>query len=104
MAVRSDPRLHDAPLVPVACSTCRAPVAVRKASWEQTSIQWSTDALAACLEHRAMSRRPGPNGAVFTGCATLARSIAEAAVRGDLGVRDDSDLRRNTDPAAGGHP
>jgi hypothetical protein len=102
MAVRPDVRLDDAPLEPLTCSTCRARVEVRKTSWEQTSIQWHSDALAACLEHRASSRGAGPNGAVFRGCAALSRTIKEAAVRGGVRVRDDSDPPRNTEAAPRG--
>lgn len=104
MAVRPDVRLDDAPLEPLTCSTCQARVEVRKASWEQTSIQWQADALAVCLEHRATSKGAGPNGAVFPGCATLSRTIMEAAVRGDVRVRDDSNPPRNTEAAPRGRP
>jgi hypothetical protein len=102
MAVRPDARLDDAPLEPLTCSACRARVGVRKASWEQTSIQWQGDALAACLEHRATSRGAGPNGEVFRGCAALSRTITEAAVRGDVRVRDDSEPPCHTEVAPGG--
>ncbi|MFD7077816.1 ferredoxin [Nocardioides sp. NPDC057577] len=96
--VRPDVRLDDAPMQPVTCGTCEGHVQVRKSSWDQTSIQWSEAALAACVERRASSPRPGPNGATFTGCAALRDAIREAAVRGDLTVIDDTPLKTN--PAA----
>lgn len=95
MAVRPDVRLADAPMQPVTCGTCGALVEARKSSWDQTSIQWNDAALAACVERRASSPRPGPNGATFTGCAALRDAIREAAVRGDLDVVDDAPLRTN---------
>lgn len=97
MSVRPDVRLDDAPLQPVTCGTCGGHVQARKSSWDQTSIQWSAEALAACVERRASLPRPGPNGATFTGCAALRDAIREAAVRGDLTVVDDAPLK--TSPA-----
>jgi hypothetical protein len=89
MAVRPDVRLEAGPMTPAACTTCGAGVEARKSSWEQTSIQWSTEALDACVERRASSPRPGPNGAAFLGCAALNQSLREAAVRGDLPVQEE---------------
>ncbi|WP_328334588.1 MULTISPECIES: ferredoxin [unclassified Streptomyces] len=77
MAVRPDNRLLDAPMVPVACGTCGAWVEARKSSWEQTSVQWNTEALAACSERRAA----GP-GAAFTGCPALRATIRQVAAEG----------------------
>lgn len=84
MAVRADPRLLDAPMRPVRCSTCGAGVEVRKSSWDQTSIQWNAEAVQACVRRRADSRRPGPNGSIFSGCTALREDIREATVRGDI--------------------
>jgi hypothetical protein len=98
MAVRPDVRLEAGPMTPVACATCGAGVEARKSSWEQTSIQWDAEALGACVERRASSPRPGPNGAAFLGCAALDQALREAAVRGDLPVQDTDDLPTN--PAA----
>lgn len=95
MSVRPDNRLADAPMVPVACEACGARVEARKSSWEQTTIQWSPDAAQACLERRATSPRPGPNGATFRGCQALRDAIRGAAVRGDLPVQDDDPLPVN---------
>lgn len=91
MPVRADERLLDAPMVPVACRACGARVGVRKSSWEQTSVQWDDAARGACLERRGVSPGPGPNGSVFTGCSTLSEVIREAAVRGEVAVRDETE-------------
>ena len=98
MAVRPDVRLENGPMTPVACLTCGATVEARKSSWDQTSIQWTDTARAACVERRASTPRPGPNGSAFLGCAALNQSLREAAVRGDLPVQDTDELRTN--PAA----
>jgi hypothetical protein len=95
MAVRPDVRLEDGAMTPVACRTCGARVEARKSSWDQTSIQWSSAALAACTERRATTPRPGPNGAAFLGCVTLNESLREAAVSGTLPVQDPDQLRVN---------
>jgi len=89
MAARPDVRLEDGPMTPIACATCGAGVEARKSSWDQTSIQWSAEARGTCVERRAGSRRPGPNGAAFLGCAALNQTLREAAVRGDLPVQEE---------------
>ncbi len=89
MAVRPDVRLESGPMTPVACATCGAGVEARKSSWDQTSIQWSAEAVGTCVERRASSPRPGPNGAAFLGCTALNQSLREAAVRGDLPVQEE---------------
>lgn len=99
MAVRPDVRLADAPMEPVSCNTCGAQVLARKSSWDQTSLQWSEEALEACLERRASSPRSGPNGATFAGCMALRSSVREAAVRGDLTVISVEPLPTNPDVA-----
>lgn len=95
MAVRPDVRLESGPMTPVSCTTCGARVHARKSSWDQTSIQWTSEALTACVERRATSPRPGPNGAAFLGCSALNDSLREAAVRGELPVQDTAELRTN---------
>lgn len=97
MAVRPDVRLENGPMTPVRCTTCGAEVEARKSSWDQTSIQWTDAARAACVERRATAPRPGPNGTAFLGCAALNQSLREAAVRGELPVQDTTDLRTNPD-------
>ena len=91
MAVRPDNRLLDAPMQAVTCDTCRAEVEVRKSSWEQTSIQWHDDAVQRCVERRAASPRPGPNGTTFRGCEALRATVAALAVGGALGVQSEQD-------------
>lgn len=95
MAVRPDVRLENGPMTSVSCATCGAGVQARKSSWDQTSIQWTGEALAACVERRATSPRPGPNGGTFLGCSALNDSLREAAVRGELPVQDTDELRTN---------
>lgn len=85
MAVRPDNRLEDAPMTGVACGTCGARVEARKSSWEQTSIQWDTEALRTCAKRRAAGEGAMP----FTGCRSLAAAIGEAAVSGRIRVRSD---------------
>ncbi|MFN2538992.1 MAG: ferredoxin [Mycobacteriales bacterium] len=63
---------------PVRCGSCGAAVRVRKSSWDQTSIQWCSQASAACLERRASTNGP------FIGCAALRDAVREAAVSGDI--------------------
>lgn len=94
--VREDVRLEDAPMTPLTCATCGAGVEARKASWDQTSVQWHAEALAACLERRASGAGSGPNGRVFTGCSALRDALREAAVRGDLPVVDEESVRRRS--------
>lgn len=98
MAVRPDIRLDDAPMTPVTCGACAARVEVRKSSWDQTSIQWRDDALAACLERRAATAAPGPGGAAFRGCGALRESIREAAVAGAVQVQSNEPLPTNDSP------
>lgn len=102
MAVRPDVRLENGPMTRVECRACGTCVEARKSSWDQTSIQWSREALDACVERRATSPRPGPNGDTFLGCTALAESLRQAAVTGGLPVQDTDDLKVNPE-AAGGH-
>lgn len=97
MSVRPDNRLATAPMTPLACNACGARVEVRKSSWDQTSIQWHEDAVATCVERRAATDRPGPNGGTFGGCANLRETVREAAVAGSLGIVDDDPLKVNPD-------
>lgn len=92
MSVRPDNRLADGPMTPITCTACGACVEARKSSWEQSTVQWHADAVAACLERRASTPRPGPNGGAFAGCQTLRQEIREAAVRGSLPIQDDDPL------------
>ncbi|MER6633227.1 ferredoxin [Streptomyces sp. NPDC000987] len=83
----------------VDCTLCGARVEARKSSWEQTSVQWHADALAACAERRVAATGAG---AVFTGCRTLKRTIGEAAVQGRIRVRSEEADGTREDPAARG--
>ncbi|WP_369199649.1 ferredoxin [Streptomyces sp. PU-14G] len=89
MAVRSDSRFLDAPMVPVGCRACGAVVRVRKSTWDQTSVQWDAEALASCTERRSCGPGPGPGGRVFAGCRALAAAIREAAVLGEVRVQSE---------------
>ncbi|TNY34500.1 ferredoxin [Thermomonospora catenispora] len=79
MTVRPDVRLEDMPMRPVRCRRCGVEVLVRKASWEQTSIQWSTPSMTGCAE-------PPPDR--HRTCPSLLESIGLAAAQGDLEVLD----------------
>jgi hypothetical protein len=81
-----DERLLDAPMCAVECLGCAATVHVRKASWQQTTLQWNQSAQGACLERRTTVAAPGPNGATFPGCRALSASIRAAAASGHLPV------------------
>ncbi|WUI01186.1 ferredoxin [Spirillospora sp. NBC_00431] len=77
---RRDERLLDAPPLPVRCRRCAAEVLVRKASWEQTSIQWNAAARASCT---------GLPGDPLGTCPALRSAIREAAVTGAINVAVD---------------
>ncbi len=83
-------------MVPVKCVSCGAGVLARKSSWDQTTVQWSTDALASCVERAPVlppSERPNRNA--FLGCPRLTASLRDAAVRGTLPIQDEEPLRTN---------
>lgn len=90
MRYRTDDRLRDAPMVPVACKHCGAEVLVRKSSWAQTSVQWNAQALSRCLHSPAFNKESPIGDVVFVGCPDLRDSILEAASQGRLPVVDDS--------------
>jgi hypothetical protein len=94
MTIRADNRLLDgAPMQPLGCRRCGAEVEVRKASWHQTSVQWSSQALRACLERRAAHSGDGdgdrPGHALFQGCTALRESIVRAALDGAIAVPEE---------------
>lgn len=82
MAVRPDNRLADAPMHPVDCQGCGASVLARKSSWQQTTVQWSEQAMTRCT---AWVRGCSSRGE-FPVCEELRRSIAQAALDGSLPV------------------
>ncbi|TDD91089.1 ferredoxin [Actinomadura darangshiensis] len=77
MTTRQDERLLEGPLVPVSCRRCAAEVLVRKASWEQTSIQWNAAARAACT---TLDEDP------LATCPALRSAVQEAALNGSVTV------------------
>ncbi|WP_112469389.1 ferredoxin [Streptomyces triticisoli] len=86
---RQDNRLTDgAPMQPLGCPRCGNQVLVRKSSWHQTSVQWTTAAMEGCPERQA-SASGGGNGGGFTGCEALRAAIRDAAVTGALHVPED---------------
>ena len=90
-SVRTDNRLDEMPMVPVACRTCGARVLARKSSWNQTSVQWNADATARCAERseaRKMAAHAGRG--VFLACSALSESILDAVRHGDLSIVDES--------------
>lgn len=80
-----DSRLVEIPLQALDCSECVARVLVRKTTWQQSSIQWTTDALEACRERPATSCGERPKDR-FVGCETLRAEIREATLDGRLEV------------------
>jgi hypothetical protein len=69
-------------LRPVCCAGCGGEVSVRKHSRAQTSIQWTTAAVAACHEFA------GRASALVPGCRTLRESIVAAVRSGAIEVPD----------------
>jgi hypothetical protein len=92
MSIRPDNRLADAPMVPVECRRCRAEVSARKSTWDQTSVQWNSQALATCLERAEADKLTGHGLGLFLACAALRGSIAEAVRDGSLQIVDDDGI------------
>ena len=91
MTVRTDNRLADAPMVPLACRRCGAEVLVRKSSWEQTSVQWDSAAVARCPQRReAVLLSPHGGRGLFLSCSDLRESIVAAVRDGVLPVLDEN--------------
>lgn len=80
MSVRPDDRLADAPMQPLRCQRCDGPVLVRKSSWEQTSIQWSEQAMADCPNLRTDR---------YETCPDLRVTIQQATLEGAVRVVDE---------------
>jgi hypothetical protein len=89
MSIRPDNRLVDAPMVPVDCGHCGAQVLARKSTWDQTSVQWNSQASAACLERAEADKLTGHGRGLFLACSALRESIADAVRVGDLAIVDD---------------
>lgn len=84
MSVRADNRLDDAPMYPVRCRSCAAEVLARKASWQQTTVQWDESAVATCSGWNPGSSTSGR----FPVCEEMRASVAQAVVDGVLPVVD----------------
>ncbi len=87
--IRADVRLDDAPMRPVSCDACGAEVTARKSSPDQTSVQWTADAVRRCHERgaaRPVSDRP--NRQAFPGCSALRDAVRSAASQGRIDVLD----------------
>lgn len=84
-----DDRLTDrAPMHPVSCGQCGSRVLVRKSSWQQTSVQWNSEAVRGCTERTAAaSGSAAPGG--FEACHALGANIRDAALNGTVEVLDD---------------
>lgn len=77
---------------PLQCAECKARVLVQKNSWEHTTVQWSDQARAQCLEiadEREFGRREGRPGAPRKECGALIASIVNAATAGELEILND---------------
>lgn len=91
MTVRPDNRLADAPMVPVACRACGAEVLARKSSWEQTSVQWTADAMARCPQRRNAESLGTPGRpTLFLSCSELTESIHDAVAAGRLAIVEET--------------
>ncbi|OBI40882.1 ferredoxin [Mycobacterium sp. E796] len=90
-SLRTDNRLDEVPMTPVACDTCGAAVLVRKSSWDQTSVQWNAAATARCSE-RAQAQQISmlEDRGVFLACSALSESIRHAVRRGELAIVDET--------------
>jgi hypothetical protein len=93
MTVRTDDRLTEEPMMPVACRACGAEVLARKSSWQQTSVQWDAAALDRCPQRREAQLLSGHSGrGVFVSCSELRESIRQAVRDGVLRVLDETSL------------
>ncbi|SON63344.1 hypothetical protein MSIMFI_04874 [Mycobacterium simulans] len=88
LSVRTDNRLDDMPMMPVACRNCGAQVLARKSSWNQTSVQWNAEASALCAERREADRIAGHHRGLFLACSALRASIEAAVAAGELAIVD----------------
>jgi hypothetical protein len=84
--VKTDNRLDEMPMAPVVCRSCTAQVMVRKSTWNQTSVQWNSEATVRCAERQEAERIPGHR--IFLVCSALRESIEAAVVTGELTIVD----------------
>jgi hypothetical protein len=90
MTVRADNRLLDSPMVPVSCNGCGAEVSVRKSSWQQTSVQWDSAAVAKCPQRRQAEQLTHHSPGLFLVCSELRDSIEAAARRGAVPILEEA--------------
>ncbi|PTR24818.1 hypothetical protein C8K36_10774 [Rhodococcus sp. OK519] len=69
----------------VECRRCGCRVLVTKNSWQHTSVQWTAEARAACLELGEDATGPA---SCARSCPAMQDSIAQAAVDGRITVLD----------------
>ena len=69
-------------LTPVECGRCAASVLVKKHSLQQTSVQWSTEAVRRCVEFA------GGDSSRIPTCLALRDSIDLAVKLGRLGLHN----------------
>jgi hypothetical protein len=87
--IRTDERLLESPPVPVSCKDCGAKVLARKSSWQQTSVQWDTEATARCLERRHWRAATQRTRGLFLVCPKLRDAIEDAAHNGAIPILDE---------------
>ena len=76
---------------PVECGRCGAGVLAAKFSPQHTSVQWSAEAVRACLEFSAAVALGRPS-ALVEGCGSLRDSIDAAVLAGRLEVSPPSEV------------
>jgi hypothetical protein len=87
----ADQRLYlDASLQEVSCLDCLARVRVKKNSEFHTSIQWTSQAQAACAEFARRNAEAG-HRVVHESCSRLKASIDDAVREGRLRVSGGTD-------------
>lgn len=69
----------------LACGECTARVLVRKSTWQQTSIQWTSEALNACQERAALGDTDN-SAEPFRVCESLMETIRGAASEGTITI------------------
>ena len=90
-SLRTDNRLDEMPMRPVACRECGATVLARKSTWNQTSVQWDAEATGRCAERREAEKISAHAGrGVFLACSRLSASITDAVRRGELPIVDET--------------
>jgi hypothetical protein len=73
-------------LSPVVCDSCGVEALVKKNSQKHTSVQWTTEGVAACPEIAAA--RAADPAALILGCPRMTASIADAVRSGAVVVPD----------------